>query len=397
MTSEKFPDQAYVWAHLPQEREPVVLGLVTESGGRMRFTYARSYLERAHAVRLFGIPDTRHLPGRRIEAPALGHLADSLPDGWGQLVINRAMGRDATLVEYMLHSSSDRFGALDFQAAPDQYVARGSAATSEDMALATELIERGAMPTGDLADAFLTGSTMGGARPKFTYRDDSGSWIAKMPRRTDPYPVVRFEWIGMHLAELCGITVALTELTSMAGRDVLLVRRFDREDDGSRLFTISANTVCGPLEDLGRWSTYHDFAGHLSVTDNRELFTRIAVNIAVGNTDDHARNHAAFWDGERLGLAPAYDIDPCRSSGWDSNQAMEYAPGRRRSNLAELATAAATYGLDVTEAREIISRVCDVISGHLEDLMSTADLTMADCSLLRSRILNPGVLDGWKR
>lgn len=394
MTSET-PDQAYVWAHLPESADPVVLGLVREHAGLVRFTYARSYLERDDAVPLFGVPDTRTLPGRRVEAPAIGHLADSLPDGWGQLVINRALGRDATTIDYMLRSSSDRFGALDFQQSPEHYMTRDTAATTDDMAVATELVERGATPTGILADAFLTGSSMGGARPKFTYRDVQGSWIAKMPRRADPYPVVRFEWVTMQLAAHCGIDVAPTQLTTLAGRDVLLVRRFDRSDDGARHFTVSANTVCGPLEDLGRWSTYHDFAEHLSAADNHELFTRIAANIALGNTDDHARNHAAFWNGHTLDLTPAYDIDPCRSMGWDSNQAMEYAPGHRRSNLAELASVAPLYGVDPAHAHEIITRTCDAIKDHLDDLITEAELAPDDERLLRSRILNPGVLDGW--
>lgn len=79
---------------------------------------------------------------------------------------------------------------------------------------------------------------------------------------------------------------------------------------------VSASTILGLDPYLGaRYATYPDLADRLRATsvdvgDARELFARIVFNVIVGNTDDHARNHAAIWDGRQLKLAPAFDICP---------------------------------------------------------------------------------------
>jgi len=58
-----------------------------------------------------------------------------------------------------------------------------------------------------------------------------------------------------------------------------------------------------------------------------EMFTRLILIVLVGNTDDHARNHAAFWDGYTMELTPAYDIAPQRRSSRQANQAMTLTDG----------------------------------------------------------------------
>ena len=106
----------------------------------------------------------------------------------------------------------------------------------------------------------------------------------------------------MKLAGIVGLRVAKTELVQVSGRDVLLVERFDRDHDGSRRAFVSALTILGFNELAGRHATYHDLADVVRArfvsrkATLRELFARIVFNILIGNTDDHARNHAAFWD-----------------------------------------------------------------------------------------------------
>ena len=85
---------------------------------------------------------------------------------------------------------------------------------------------------------------------------------------------------------------------------------------------------------------------------SRELFARITFNILVGNNDDHARNHAAFWDGEWLTLTPAYDICPQPRSGGETSQAMIIGrDGFRMSQLAGCVERAGTYMLTEADAR----------------------------------------------
>ena len=89
----------------------------------------------------------------------------------------------------------------------------------------------------------------------------------------------------------------------------------------------------------------------------RAVFARIVFNIAIGNIDDHARNHAAFWDGEFLELTPAYDLCPQLRSSETAKQAMDIdRDGMRDSQFALCVAAAHIYGLSKRAAREIIER-----------------------------------------
>lgn len=117
----------------------------------------------------------------------------------------------------------------------------------------------------------------------------------------------------------------------------------------------------------------------------------------LGNSDDHARNHAALWDGHHLLLTLAYDIDPSRSPGWDSNQAMAYGrKGERASHLNTLIGAAAIYDLPRSEAQGIAERAVQTVHEHWTDAADTARLTREQASVLRGRqILNDGVLGGF--
>ena len=124
----------------------------------------------------------------------------------------------------------------------------------------------------------------------------------------------------------------------------------------------------------------------------RELFARMTFNILIGNTEDHARNHAAFWDGDELTLTPAYDVCPYPRSGGEANQIMAIdRVGTRRSQVAACAAAAAAiYHLDPAEARAIINKQIDTISSNWTQVCDLAQMTVVDRKQLWSTaILNP--------
>ena len=145
-----------------------------------------------------------------------------------------------------------------------------------------------------------------GARPKALIADGDRGAIAKFSSSTDPYPVVKAEYMAMELARRAGIDVAAVELAKALGREVLMVRRFDRTPAGARRMTVSALTILERHDAhriSGRHATYAELAHRIRArfTDAdstlRELFSRIVFNILVSNTDDHPGNHSAFWDG----------------------------------------------------------------------------------------------------
>jgi serine/threonine-protein kinase HipA len=193
------------------------------------------------------------------------------------------------------------------------------------------------------------------------------------------------------------LNTAKVELIEVFGKQVLLVERFDRPGGGTRLAMVSALTVLG-LDELGaRYASYADFADQIRARFTnpaatlRELFARMTFNILIGNTDDHARNHAAFWDGDELTLTPAYDVCPFPRAGGEANQIMAIDRiGTRRSQVVVCVAAADIYHLDPGEARAIIDEQIATIRTDWEEVCDLARMTVVDRKQLWSTaILNP--------
>lgn len=387
------PTSAFVWVWLPGATEPVVAGRVDVVGRRTSFTYGQSYLARPDALSLF-LPE---LPlGRGVIDPLgdltiAGCLADAGPDSWGQRVIDDrypgAGGQDLGTLTYLLESGSDRIGALDFQESPTDYVPRTQSTTTtlHELQDAADLLDRGEPLPPVLELALLRGTSIGGARPKALVESGDRRLIAKFSSTTDRYPVVKAEGVAMDLARRVGLDVARTEVVRSLDKDVLLVDRFDRPAGGGRRLMVSALTMLGLSEMNGRYASYADLADLVRArfTDPtatlRELFSRIVFNIAVGNIDDHARNHAAFWDGAALTLTPAYDLCPQVRSGGEAAQAMAIGrDGERRSQLAVCLRAAHVYHLTTVEAQEIIDHQVETITEEWDDAADRARLTSVE-------------------
>ena len=338
-TADPAPGGVLRWTH---QDGATVVGRFVElvPHRRVVFTYGRSYLDRADALSLY-LPE---LPLRRgpIEPvgtqPIAGAIRDAAPDAWGRRVILAARTGRLTAASdvgaldeftYLLESGSNRIGALDFQRSAQSYEVRGDHASLAELQDAAQRLDAGEVLPPDLASALEHGTSVGGARPKVLVDDGGRHLIAKLASSSDVFPVVKAEGSAMELARRVGLSVPRTEVIESLGRDVLLVERFDRtEVRGQRRMLVSALTILGLSELEGRYATYPDLAWQIRqrFTDPgatlRELFGRIVFNVCISNMDDHARNHAAFWDGVTLTLTPAYDLAPMARTGATAAQAM---------------------------------------------------------------------------
>ncbi len=420
MTSDrpdtKAPEEAYVWIWLPGATAPVIAGRIARDGERLIFNYGRSYLDRNDRIPIYE-PELPLRSGAIAPEAGLdmaGCLRDAAPDAWGRRVIlNRAFGHEgkdadpAALDEltYLLLSGSDRIGALDFQHSPSEYVPRSvQAATLEELLSAAEKVEKGEPLTPDLDQALFHGTSLGGARPKAMIQDRDTKMIAKFSSSTDTYNVVKAEYVAMRLAVRAGLDAAPVRLAHAAGKDVLLVERFDRvktKDGWTRKAMVSALTLLGLDEMMARYASYEDLAeiirhrfGSPKATLH-ELYGRLVFNVLCGNTDDHARNHAGFWDGEHLTLTPAYDICPQSRSGSVASQAMLIAGDNRTSTLAACLEAAPNFQLGEKAAQEIIDRQIGAIREGWDDICEEAALTEVERNLFGRRIfLNDYIFEG---
>jgi serine/threonine-protein kinase HipA len=421
MTSELSrgaPRETYAWVWLPDQPNPVVAGRLAPTPQGLQFNYGRSYLARADRIALY-LPELPLEPGMQPLLPGLsmpGCLRDAAPDAWGRrVIVDRLLGsrgRDADTaildeLTYLLQSGSDRIGALDFQASATEYQPREfDEATLEALWASVDLLEAGRPLPPALAQVLQHGTAIGGARPKATLTDGKRKLIAKFSSSTDVQPIVKMEFVAMRLAALAGLDVAPVELVQVAGKDVLLVERFDRamHRDGRwrRRAMVSALTLLGLDEMMAAYASYQDLAEIVRHRFARphtmlhELFGRLVFNILCGNTDDHARNHAAFWDGKFLALTPAYDICPQLRTGQEATQAMKIIGNERYSRLATCMEAAQQFQLSEHEARGIIDAQLDVVKTHWQAVCSEARLgTTGRDTLWGRQFLNPFALQGY--
>ncbi len=410
------PTEAFVWTWLPGAEEPVVAGRLQAVGGILEFNYGRSYLARPEAIPLYA-PELPLRRGRIAPLDGLtipGCIRDAGPDSWGQRVVMRhllgAGSRDRdpivlSALTYLLESGSNRIGALDFQERSDVYASREqTGATLSELLEAADRIAEGRPLPPALDLALLHGSTVGGARPKALVKDGDRELIAKFSSSTDTYAIVKGEFVAMQLASCAGLNAARVELKRVMDRDVLLVQRFDRPPaTRQRRALVSALTILGLDEMMARYASYADLAQIVrerfidARATLRELFARIVFNILTGNSDDHARNHSAFWEGEWLELAPAYDICPQLRAGGETSQAMMIgADGFRMSQLAGCVERASTYLLTESEARELIDRQVEVIERDWREVCDLAQMTELDRESFWGRqFLNPYAFEGY--
>jgi serine/threonine-protein kinase HipA len=144
--------------------------------------------------------------------------------------------------------------------------------------------------------------------------NDGALLIAKFPHRDDEWDVMAWEKTALDLAESAGLRVPRRRLTKVGARNVLLIDRFDRGPQGTRRGYISAMTLLEARD--GDERDYVDIAEGLSETgaqvndDLAELFSRVAFNVAIHNTDDHLRNHGFLRSPGGWSLSPVFDVNP---------------------------------------------------------------------------------------
>lgn len=404
--------EAYVWVWLPEAQAPVVAGMLSRQGRQLVFNYGRSYLARKDAIALYA-PELPLQPGSLPLLPGLDMpscLRDASPDAWGRRVlINRKFGMgeraDVELDEltFLLESGSDRIGSLDFQSSPTIYNPRQAEQPSlEDLLTAADKVDRGLPLATELDQALLHGTSLGGARPKVLIEDEGQKYIAKFSASNDLYNVVKAEFIAMRLAHKVGLSVAPVKLQFVLGKDVLLIERFDRVcRDGCwhRRGMVSALTILELDEMMAAYASYEKLAEIVRhrfvepINTLRELFGRLVFNVLCGNTDDHARNHAAFWDGSKLALTPAYDLCPQARTGQQASQAMLIRGRDRSSQIATCIDAASVFMLGRQDAIRIVNRQIDVIKREWDRTCDEASLSIVDRHFFWGRqFLNPYVM-----
>jgi serine/threonine-protein kinase HipA len=311
--------------------------------------------------------------------PLFGSIGDSAPDTWGRRLMQRAERRQAdrehrtvrTLTEcdYLMGVSDEsRLGALRFRWVGDegfQAPTRNAIPAVIELGRllqATERIFRDEDTDEDLQLIFAPGSSLGGARPKASVIDQHGHLsIAKFPRETDDYSMETWEEIALRLADAAGITTPHHTLLHVAGKAVLLSRRFDRKG-AIRMPFLSAMSMTESKD--GERGSYPEIVDALSrfgaraKPDAQELYRRVVFNVMVSNVDDHLRNHGFLWiDRTGWSLSPAYDLNPVPTDLKARILTTNINLHEGTCSIDLLEEAGEYFGLGLAQARTVIKEV----------------------------------------
>ena len=338
-----------VQVHLDLERfeQPVSMGLLHCQGGAageiLSFEYDPTWLYRPEAFAFD--PDLALIIGHQYPAAnrnSFGIFLDSSPDRWGRILMQRRENvrsrqeghkpRALTEWDFLLGVHDEtRLGALRFRASSN-----GPFLDSESKLAAPPLTSLRELQAASLqfqqhmndedhpdyarwlSQLLAPGTSLGGARPKASVRDEAGALcIAKFPSRQDTRDVGGWEIVAHRLASTAGILVPEARPLPLPDSPytTFLAKRFDRNAQGRRLAFVSAMTLT-QREDGESGASYLELVDLLQSRgahahgDCKQLFRRVLFNILIHNTDDHLRNHGFFIDEQGIRLSPAYDMNP---------------------------------------------------------------------------------------
>ena len=312
---------------------------------------------------------------------------NAAPDSFGRSIVDEEFHRtNLDEITYLLEPGHENFGSLSFTPAGHELPKLSWPIDDSRDERTIQALAMMRDPDPDDLNALLDRVTVGGAWPKFA----RGSEIIKTSFAGDAWPRLRLEYFATELARAMGVNTHHVQLGRLNNRDVLAVSRFDRSSyqnpsdalTGKRRQALSFWALAQVDEMVAHRLSYPNFLRIIEPlaidpqAQGEELFRRIAANIIVGNTDDHARNHACFWDGAHLELTPAYDIEARLSGTAWPHQALAYGEdGERESDLDVLASCAETYGMTVRHAKALISDMLDAAHDAFTDLAEQAYLT----------------------
>ena len=381
----------YVYADFDWLDEPMLVGELGYESLRgsdsYSFKYDNDWLRQYGSLYLSA--DINNYPGQQYTQPdrdIFGCFSDALPDRWGRLLLNRREQilateekrpvRKLSSFDYLIGIDDySRMGGFRFKEKQDgEYIncekslrippltdIRALVAASMEIEKSEELNQ---LPEKKwLLQLVHPGTSLGGARPKAGVMNDEGRiCVAKFPSRNDDYDVGLWEHLSHLLAKEAGVEAAETSVIETGKKyHALLSKRFDRTVEGRRKHFASAMTLLGLTDgcDAKSGNGYLDIVDFIlqnccDVEQNlRQLYRRVAFNIAIGNSDDHFRNHGFLLTPRGWTLSPAYDMNPTLNE----YQALLINSTTNHADLQVLLDSSEEYMIGKDEAVYIIEEV----------------------------------------
>ncbi|KAA6347508.1 hypothetical protein EZS27_004996 [termite gut metagenome] len=290
-----------------------------------------------------------------------GVFDDSLPDGWGSLLLDRYLQQKGidpyklTILERLALVGSTGRGALEYR--PDKsVVTEESSVDFNELAVESEKILTSDYAGGSLDTLYQRGGSPGGARPKIFVSIDTKEWLVKFKSTSDPVDVGQKEYDCSLLAKECEIEMPETKLFE---NKYFGVRRFDRTIEG-KVHTISVAGLlnadyripCLDYMDLLRicWKIT------LDMEQVYALFRQMVFNVAICNRDDHVKNFSFQLKNNRWQLSPAYDVLP--SIGFNGYHTTT-VNNQGEPSWEDVMAVASAVGLNTRRAKSICDEIIE--------------------------------------
>ena len=362
----------------------VVGTLALTTNGKVAFSYDDEWLTAGFSISPFSLPLEKKVfvPDKSYFNGLFGVFSDSLPDAWGQILLNRMLRKNGiredsiTVIDRLALVGNTGLGALEYEPDYDFETIQDS----KDLDYLAEqcrlVLEKG--DTGDLDLLYKMGGTSGGARPKVMTKINQKDWIIKFPSNVDRKNIGEMEYDYAKCAEKCGIYMTETKLfPSNICSGHFGITRFDRQEQGGAVKKIHMVTAAALLEADYR-SPCLDYHTLMKLTkiltqennhDIENMFRRVCFNVFAHNRDDHAKNFSFLYHDEedRWRLSPAYDLTYSNTyygehtTSVDGNGAN---PGEK-----ELLQVGLKAGMKKSVCMDIIEQIRDMVQNDLQKYM----------------------------
>ena len=340
--------------------------LALTDDGLCTFEYTGDFLSNGFSISPFELPLQKgvFVAKRHPFEGGFGVFDDSLPDGWGLLILDRYLQSIGTkpaslnLLDRLALVGKTGRGALEF--VPDKSVLPSSQnADIEKLAKeASVLLEEQGYYGKNIAELYQRGGSPGGARPKIFVKEDGQEWLVKFPAINDPKTIGKTEYKYALLAQECG--VEMPEVRLFEGK-YFGARRFDRKE-GEKIHLVSMagllradyRTPC-----LDYWQVFQvSMTLSHDVEELWRVFRLMCFNYLIGNKDDHAKNFSFIYDDGTWRLSPAYDLLPSDGFGGYHTTSINDSVAPKDSDLLALAGKA---GLELKTAERVMEKIRSII------------------------------------
>ena len=405
---------AYVFAKSP-DGKPVLAGELSIEHTLGSFRYDADWLDTPNRYPL----DPVNLPLQQDRTICHNNdrvfpvFSDAAPDSWGtRIMLLSHSSRPQNELERLLRTSGQGVGALQFslsRSRPKTVEPSQSIALLDRLHQVAESIDGPETPDPEGLRLIHPGSAMGGARPKVTLHDGDIDYLAKFSRTNDLVDVPRVEFATMNMLADTELDVPDVRLEPVGkGQSAYLIERFDLSGQRTTHHYVSAHALFniarirqlpdGHKDPAGYVALSHHLRSHSQdfARDGKQLFLRALTNVALGNTDDHARNFGLVYDLKRCEwrLAPVFDVLP-GVSGVASEQAMTLGARGRESSWDNIASCIHAFGLPIGQAVPVAQAHLEVMS-RWRDYYRQAGVTDKDMGVLE-RVIDTRLKAATKR